>query len=122
MGPLPTGGGGYTVNQGGFNRNVGFAQRTVVSYRQIIDLGDLSKSVSIHTTGQSGQAFSKHYTDFVELWQKGRYHPMLFYQDDIERDEEARARQSPPPSQQHQPPTTIPTATKSKVQGQVANT
>jgi penicillin amidase len=90
VGPVETTGDRNTVNQGGFNRNVGFNQLVLPSYRQIVDLGDFSKSVSIHTTGQSGQPLSKHYNDFVELWRKTEYHPMLFRQEDIEREEESR--------------------------------
>jgi penicillin amidase len=90
FGPIETGGDGNTVNQGGFNRNIGFNQLGVPSYRQIVDLGDFSKSVSMHTTGQSGQPSSKHYSDFVELWRKTKYHPMLFKREDIEKEEESR--------------------------------
>jgi len=90
VGPLETGGDGNTVNAGGFNRNIGFSQLGLPSYRQIVDLGDFSKSVSMHTTGQSGQPLSKHYSDFVELWRKIEYHPMLFRREDVEKEEESR--------------------------------
>jgi penicillin amidase len=95
VGPMETRGDGNTVNQGGFNRNIGFSQLALPSYRQIVDLGDFSRSVSIHTTGQSGQPASKHYSDFVELWRKTEYHPMLFRKEDIEREEECRMTLQP---------------------------
>lgn len=80
----PTGGDGFTVNNGGFNA-LNFRQVAVASYRQIIDVADWDRSISIHTTGQSGLPFHKHYRDFVPLWASGRYHPMLFTRARIEQ-------------------------------------
>lgn len=77
-GPIEAGGDEYTVNNGGLDYSAGFAQVIIPSYRQIIDLSDLSKSVSMHSTGQSGQPASDHYKDFVEPWARVEYHPMLF--------------------------------------------
>lgn len=73
----PTGGDLFTVNNGGFKPQT-FEQTVVASYRQIIDLEDWDRSVSIHTTGQSGLPFHRHYRDFVSMWATGQYHPMLF--------------------------------------------
>ena len=81
----PTGGDAFTVNNGGFNSST-FTQAVVASYRQILDVGDWDRSISIHTTGQSGLPFHKHYRDFVPLWASGRYHPMLFTRARIEQD------------------------------------
>ncbi len=81
----PTGGDAFTVNNGGFNA-ANFRQVVVASYRQIIDVGDWDRSISIHTTGQSGLPFHKHYRDFVPLWASGRYHPMLFTRARIEQE------------------------------------
>ena len=38
------------------------------SFRGIYDLGDLDASTFIHTTGQSGNVFSRHYRDFADTW------------------------------------------------------
>jgi len=73
----PTGGDVFTVNNGGFNPQT-FRQEVVASYRQIIDLADLDRSMAIHTTGQSGLPFHRHYRDFVRMWASGAYHPMPF--------------------------------------------
>jgi penicillin amidase len=73
----PTGGDIFTVNNGGFDRKT-YRQTVVASYRQILDLSDWDRSVSIHTTGQSGLPFHRHYRDFVPMWATGQYHPMLF--------------------------------------------
>jgi penicillin amidase len=51
---------------------------TIPSYRQIIDLSNLGNSLSVHTTGQSGQPASRHFADMIGLWRRVEYHPMLF--------------------------------------------
>jgi len=90
----PTGGDAFTVNNGGFNTST-FMQAVVASYRQIIDVGDWDRSVSIHTTGQSGLPFHKHYRDFVPLWASGGYHPMLFTRARIEQHAAGTLRLTP---------------------------
>jgi penicillin amidase len=54
------------------------------SYRQIIDMGDLSKSQSIHPPGQSGHLASRHYDDLAQPWLEGEYHPMLWTRQQVE--------------------------------------
>ncbi|MCK4429857.1 MAG: penicillin acylase family protein [Candidatus Aminicenantes bacterium] len=54
------------------------------SYRQIIDLSDFGNSICVLTSGQSGHFLSQFYDDQIPLWLEGRYHPMLFYSEDIE--------------------------------------
>ena len=54
------------------------------SYRQIIDMGDLSKSQSIHPPGQSGHLASPHYDDLAQPWLEGEYHPMLWTRQQVE--------------------------------------
>ncbi|MGH2398660.1 MAG: penicillin acylase family protein [bacterium] len=90
-----TGGDAYTVNNGGFSPKT-FRQIVVASYRQIIDLGDFDRSVSIHTTGQSGLPFHPHYKDFVPLWATGRYHPMLFSRARIQESAKSTLTLTPP--------------------------
>jgi len=55
-----------------------------VSFRQIIDLSNLKNSICVLTSGQSGHFLSRFYDDQIPLWLEGRYHPMLFYSEDIE--------------------------------------
>jgi penicillin amidase len=43
------------------------------SYRQIVDFSNLSGSLLVHTTGQSGNVFDRRYRDLLPLWRKGRY-------------------------------------------------
>lgn len=73
----PTGGDAHTINNGGFDIPT-FRHRAVASYRQVLDVADWDRSIAMHTTGQSGQPFSRHYQDFASPWALGQYHPMLF--------------------------------------------
>jgi penicillin amidase len=73
----PTGGDAFTVNNAGFSVRT-FRQVVVASYRQILDLGDWDRSMAIHTTGQSGLPFHRHYRDFVVPWATGQYHLVPF--------------------------------------------
>ena len=70
------GGDASTVNVGGYRRDGSYVMTDGPSYRQIVDLADLSRSVFVHTTGQSGNVFSGHYRDLLPLWRDGRYLPM----------------------------------------------
>jgi penicillin G amidase len=64
-------------------------------FRFIVDLGNLRKSVSLLSPGQSGQPGSKHYDDQIQAWFNGGYHPMLYAREDIEREAEAVLRLEP---------------------------
>ncbi len=86
-GPFPMGGSGYTVNNTGYNRE--FEQRTVASYRQIVDVSDWGNSRSQHTTGQSGQPMHKHYADMIQPWRAVEHHVMLFTREQVEAEQEA---------------------------------
>ena len=85
-GPFSNGGDGFTVNNTGYDSQ--YRQRTVPSYRQIIDLSDWHRCVSVHTTGQSGHPGSPHYADFIPLWLAVDYHPMLYERAAVEANKE----------------------------------
>jgi penicillin amidase len=70
------GGDASTVNVGAYRRDGSYVMSDGPSYRQIVDLSDLSKSVFVHTTGQSGNVFSGHYRDLLPRWRAGDYLPM----------------------------------------------
>lgn len=55
----------------------------------IVDLSDLDSSLTIHTTGQSGQLFHRHREDFISMWQEVEYRPMLFGREAVEANAEA---------------------------------
>ncbi len=88
-GPYPIDGSLATVNQADYDMDEPFAVRTIASYRQIVDLGDLTRSVSMHTTGQSGHPFHRHYDDMIAPWRDVEHHPMRWERAQVEADAEA---------------------------------
>ena len=76
-------GSGFTVNAAGADYD-DFTMNSGASFRQIVDLSDLSATQFIYTTGQSGDVFSPHYADMVEPWQNVQTIPLRFDQADIE--------------------------------------
>jgi len=52
--------------------------------RMVIDLADLSRSVAVHSTGQSGHPFADAYDDLIEPWRAVEAHPMLWTREDVE--------------------------------------
>ncbi len=73
-GPLPVGGGFQQVFSTDWKPSAPFDVYAVSSMRQIIDLSNLSASVVINTTGESGHAGNRHYDDMIDAWSKVRYH------------------------------------------------
>ena len=53
------------------------------SYRLIVDLSDLTRSVSVMFPGQSGHPGSPHYANQIDDWLLGRYHPLLWEQEAV---------------------------------------
>ena len=94
-GPFPTGGGKSIVNATGWDTTEGYFVDWLPSMRMIVDLSNLSQSLTIHTTGQSGHAFAAHYIDFADDWRLIRYHPMLWDRAAIEADAEAHLTLTP---------------------------
>jgi len=89
-GPVQAPGTAEVPNNNIYNPNKPFNVKVLPSYRQLIDLGDLNRSLSIHTTGQSGNPLSPHYDDFIPLWREVRYHPMLWDRKSVEDNAEAK--------------------------------
>jgi penicillin amidase len=84
-GPFPIGGDTDTPMQTAILPDDPYDNKVCApSFRQIIDMGDLSKSISIHPPGQSGQLASPHYDDLAQLWLNGEYHPMLWTRAQVE--------------------------------------
>ena len=77
-GPFATGGGESIVNATGWSFADPFQVDWLPSMRMIVDLSDLTNSVTVHTTGQSGHAYHPHYIDMAPLWAAVQYYPMLF--------------------------------------------
>jgi penicillin amidase len=89
------GGDEQTVCQGMYEPGTGYDVVVIPSWRQIVDLGDLDRSVGVHTVGQSGNPASPHFADQFELWSTGRYHPLPFSRAAVEGALESRQELSP---------------------------
>lgn len=83
-GEVELGGDEQTVAQALFEPGVPFAVAVVPSWRQIVDLADLDASLSVLTTGQSGNPESPHFRDQLELWSSGEHHPAPFSRPAVE--------------------------------------
>jgi penicillin amidase len=53
-----------------------FNQTHAPSYRQVIDLSDMNRSVFIGTLGQGGNPIGSHYADMQPMWRDGHSIPM----------------------------------------------
>lgn len=49
------------------------------SWRMIVELGDKPKGYGIYPGGQSGNAGSDYYDNFIHDWNKGKYYTLQFY-------------------------------------------
>ncbi len=87
LGPYPVQGSMFTVNPTQYRiADLGnFATRSGASMRQIIDLGEIGKSVRAITTGQSGHFMSPHYGDQAGLWLNVRHHATALERQAIEK-------------------------------------
>ena len=84
---IPRPGSAYTVNAAS---GANHTQTNGPSYRQIIDLADWDNSVMTNVPGESGDPSSKHYSDLLNDWAAGRYHPMPFSRAAVEAATEER--------------------------------
>ncbi len=90
-GPYPIGGDTDTPFQTAMLPNEPYENKAwSPTFRQIVDMSDLSKSVTISPPGQSGQIGSRHYDDLIALWLKGEYAPMLWTREQIEKASEGK--------------------------------
>jgi penicillin amidase len=61
----------------------------------VIDLSDWDRSTTINVPGESGQPGSPYYDNLYPLWADGKYHPMLFSREAIEKHSAHRLRLAP---------------------------
>jgi len=94
-GPFPASGSKSVVNAVGWTATEGYAVDWLPSMRMLVDLGDLTRSRAIHTTGQSGHIDNEHYDDMIPLWLAGETAPFLWDRSDIEADAEATLTLTP---------------------------
>jgi penicillin amidase len=97
-GPVAVAGANTTISMAQWNMKKPFEIKHIVSQRQIIDLGNLGNSVSVHTTGQSGHPFHSHYDDFIEAWRNYRYHPTLWERSRVTAESRERLLLEPKPA------------------------
>lgn len=84
-GPFPVGGDTDTPLQTAMHAHSPYDNRAwSPSFRQVVDMGDLSRSLVMVPPGQSGQLSSRHYADQVIPWLEGEYVPMLWTREQIE--------------------------------------
>lgn len=87
-GPFPTTGGESIVNATGWDIYESFEVNWLPSMRMIIDLSNLERSITVHTTGQSGHADHLHYDDMIPLWADLEYYPMYWLDESIKTNSE----------------------------------
>jgi penicillin amidase len=78
-GPYAVSGHGMSINNGEYHWDEPFSMILGPSIRRIIDFSDLSRTLSITPTGQSGNPISNYYGDQTESWLNGQY--KFLYQD-----------------------------------------
>jgi len=94
-GPFPTSGGTSIINATGWTATAPYELISLPSKRMIVDFSNLANSLAVHTTGQSGHAYSSHYIDMADLWRNIQYHPMLWERSQIETAAEGYLRLVP---------------------------
>jgi penicillin amidase len=82
-GPFPCGGSPDTINKGEYRLRDPFAVDAGPSVRRIVDLAKPEVAWHVIPGGQSGQPFSAHYKDQVELWRQGKYRQISLRRDEI---------------------------------------
>lgn len=80
-GPVSRPGDSYTVNA---TSGAHFQQTNGASYREILDLSNWDNSVMTNVPGESGDPESPHYSDLLDDWANGRYHPMPYSRQAVE--------------------------------------
>lgn len=91
LGPFPIGGDTDTVCQTAMAPASPYDNTEwAPSFRQIVDMGDLSRSMVVVPPGQSGQLGSPHYGDLAPLWLMGEYQAMLWTREQVEREAEGK--------------------------------
>lgn len=90
VGPFQLDGGNEVINNQIFDINEeGVYQITAgPSTRRIIDFSDIENGLTILPTGQSGNVFSKHYSNQSEKFIRGEFVKMMLNKEEIERSED----------------------------------
>ncbi len=92
---FPVSGGSSIVNATAWDATEGYQVTNLPSMRAIYDLSNLSNSLTVHTTGQSGHAYHPHYIDMATMWSTIQYYPMLWEQQAVTSQAEGHLVLSP---------------------------
>jgi penicillin G amidase len=93
-GPFPTPGGPYTPNASGYRLN-DFQLTLGPSFRMVLDVGNWDESRAVNYPGQSGNPDDPHYRDLTEMWLTGKYFPLLYTRDAVEKATVTRIQLNP---------------------------
>jgi penicillin amidase len=87
LGPIPHGGDANTVNPAPVDPAdpTGNPDFAIASLRMVIDVGDWELSRFVLPGGQSGNPFSRHYADQLQLWQRGDAFPIVWSRRAVEQ-------------------------------------
>jgi penicillin G amidase len=83
-GPFPTAGDPYTPNASGY-RVRDFQLTGGPSFRMVLDVGNWDNSRAVNYPGESGNPDNAHYRDLTEMWLTGKYFPLLYTRDAVEK-------------------------------------
>ena len=64
------------------------------TYREILDVSDWDRSLTINVPGQSGQPASPYYGNLLQEWAENRYFPMVYSRAAVDRAAAHRLRLS----------------------------
>jgi penicillin amidase len=84
VGSVSRPGDGTTVDATAY-RTGNFVQVAGASYREIFDLSNWNNSEAVNVPGQSGQPASPHYADLLPLWRDGKYFPLAYTRQAVEK-------------------------------------
>ena len=94
-GPVAVDGTVGAVNATSYSMSDPYAVAAVPSQRQIVDLEYFERSLTMHTTGQSGHPFHRHYDDMIDPWRNIQYHTMLWTRGQVEAAAETQLTLTP---------------------------
>jgi penicillin amidase len=90
VGPFGMPGSTTTVDLSYWDYNQPFVSSYGVGYRQVVDLGDLSRSIYLPPPpGQSEVPSSRHYRDVAQTWAEATYTSMLWTNEQVQADARA---------------------------------
>lgn len=93
--PVGIGGDSTTVFASWASYQSSFTTTIGTSFRMIVDLADLNRSLWILPPGQSGHPGSPHYSDGIQPWLNLEYHHMLWDWDQIKANQEGTLELTP---------------------------